>query len=250
MRKMKVAVMAGTFAAFLVIGAGNAFAVPVSMGGGVTLGSETLNMEWPQGSFTGPTVSWQDDNRVTLRQSSVGATLFLDAHFAALSVDLMQGSFDVSGRMWYDSAGAGSNFTPGDMFVGSWSATLINANLVGKFPIALFGMPTARVFPMLGAGYQIANVVEQLENGFMDRSFNNIRVLFGIGADFDLNQRVFLRFSVLPYYHLTRAVTLRLVDPANIADISETTFVAHGGFGMNAGVLVGFRFGRDPSPMP
>jgi len=247
MKTKKAMFLTGTFLVlFLVSGAARAFALPISVGGGVTVGGESINLDWPTGSLSGPgPILWAEDNRLTIRQNSVGASVFFDAHFVNLSVDFLQGNFDVSGRM--------PNATPGnvpaDMFVGSWSATLINFNLVGKFPIPLFNMHTVRIFPMLGAGYQVGSVVENLgDGGLFDRGFNNIRILFGIGADFDLNNRVFIRLSLLPYYHLTRRVTLALVDPTSPPD--QTPFVAHGGFGTNATLAFGFRLGSNPQPMP
>jgi len=243
MKSKKVAFLTGALAVlFFASGAARAFAVPISVGGGVTLGTEALVLEWPDGSLLGPGgtggPTWLAPNRINLRQNSIGASVFFDAHFVMLNVDFLQGNFDVGGtRMG----------TP-ESFAGTWSSTLINFNLVGKFPITFFGMDTVRIFPMFGVGYQIGNVVEYLDGGLFDRGFNNIRILFGLGADFDFNNRVFMRFSALPYYHLTRNVTLTLVDPANPP--ADTSFVAHGGFGVNATLALGFRLGRNPQPMP
>jgi hypothetical protein len=251
MKKSKKALLlTGAFLAlFLAAGAGSAFAqpMPLSIGGGLILGTESLILDWPDGSsgIAGGGINFNNDNRINMRQNSVGASIFFDAHFVTLSLDFLQGNFDVSGRMPNVS---GSPHDPPEMFVGSWSATLINANLIGKFPIAFFGMDTARVFPMIGLGYQLGNVVEELDGGMFDRSFNNVRVLFGLGGDFDLNNRVFFRVSVLPYYHLTRDFTLMLVDPST--PVGDTSMVAHGGFGLNAGLTVGFRLGSNPQPMP
>ena len=242
MRAKKTIFLTGAFLVlFLASGAARAFALPLplSVGGGVNIGTESLVLEWPDGSLSDPIV-WDAPNRINVRQNSIGASVFFDAHFVMLGVDFLQGNFDVGGTMMGP--------TLPDVFAGTWSATMINFNLIGKFPIPLFNMQNVRVFPMLGVGYQFANVVEDLDGGLFDRGFNNFRILFGLGADFDFNSRVFLRLSVLPYYHMTRNVSLSLVDPANSP--SDTTFVAHGGFGANASLAIGFRLGNNPQPMP
>jgi len=215
----------------IVSGIGTVWAVPYSLGGGLTFGNEALYLDWDNGRF----------NTV---QKSIGGSLFFDAHYASLSVDVASGNFDVSGRVFspvdvFDADGKPLQ-PPAynlDQTVTSYSATLLNANLVGKFPLSLYGLSTVRVFPMLGVGYQLAQIVQK--ESLIAGTYNGIRLLFGLGGDFDLSDRVFLRLAALPYYSFAKESTKGLVKSAGYGDWN-----AHGGFGASGYVMVGFRLGR------
>jgi len=216
--------------AVVVIMSGAAHAIPISLGGGAAFGTESVNLDW-------------GNNRFDFLQNFIGVSTFFDAYFAMLAIDLMSGSYDLSGRIFKDgtvnSDGDDVSITKLDKVVSSYSATLLNLNLIGKFPLDLYGLKTARVYPMLGAGFQLAQIVQ--EEGLFEGTFNEMKVIFGLGGDFDVSDRVFIRFMVLPHYALTKVSTVKIVESYFV---DNTGWNAHGGFGVNGHLMAGFRIGN------
>ena len=215
------------------------YAYPVSMGGGLVFGGGTTSLDW-------------DMNRFKTAQSTQGVSLFFDTKYAALFVDIMSGAWDLSGRYSPfvppeeepDPDTPSTDLVPkGDFsqyhIVKSYSTSVVDINLIFKFPLALYGLETVSIFPIVGGAYQISQIVEDAT--LVSGTYNEIRLLFGLGGDFDLSDRVYLRFMALPYYHLTKKTTTNIVK-----EVVDGPWGAHGGFGANGYIMAGFRFGHSP----
>jgi len=223
----------------IVIISGAVYAYPVSMGGGLVFGTGSTSLDW-------------DMNRFKTSDNAQGVSLFIDTNYVSLLVDIMSGSWDLSGRYSpFEKPAVEPDpdepvialVPPTSLdrvhIVKSYSATLLNLNLIFKFPLPLYGLETVHIFPILGAGYQISQIVEN--ETMFSGTYNEIKVLFGMGGDFDISDRVYLRFMAIPYYHLTKTITTDIVE-----EIVGSSWGAHGGFGANGYIMAGFRFGRSP----
>jgi len=222
MRKMFAIVAVATAVALAMSGA--AYAIPLSAGVGASFGTETVGLDW-------------ENNRFKVKEQGLGLSAFFDAHYVAASVDLMSGSYDLSGRIFKEN-GTDPETYDLEQVVSSLSATLLNFNLIGKYPLPLYGLERVSVFPMIGAGYQMAQIVQA--EGPLFGSYNSIKILFGIGGDFDISERVFLRFVLLPHYALTKNSTKKIVKD----HFGKPDWNAHGGFGASGHILAGFRLGH------
>jgi hypothetical protein len=224
----RIAVFVVSIMAFVATFAG---ALPISIGSGVSMGMESINLE-NQSLDSG---SWGPLSTLDISLNTIGASLFVDFHYAYFSLNISQGEYAVVGRM--------PNAQP-DMFGGRYSSAFIDANLVGKLPISLYSSQSILIFPMVGLGYRLSAVDGALDAGnnegiFFDPSFNSVRLIFGLGADFNFNENVFLRLLALPYYHFPGKVRKGLVipDSANKSELIELP----GGYGMSGGLTIGFR---------
>ncbi|MCL2608583.1 MAG: hypothetical protein FWD94_01590 [Treponema sp.] len=203
-----------------------AWAVPVSLGSGLAIGTSLVDLDW-------------ENTRFKSLENGIGASFFFDAHYVSLSADILNGYYDISGRAISpaESPADDEELSTIKPEVASYSASLLNINIIGKFPVALYDLSSVYVFPMIGVGYRMSRVVE--DAGPFRGTFNEIKVLFGLGGDFYLNRRVFFRISLIPYYHLTRESTQKIVRRVSGND----AFLAHGGFGVNGYLMMGIRLG-------
>jgi len=162
-----------------------------------------------------------DDN---LNHIGFGGFLFLDATFAELAISFMGGPALANWEFSeYGVSESGSE---------SGSFTALDFSLVGKFPIALGG-GNMTVFPMLGIGYSV--VLSSIDDEeFSASDLSTFRITLGAGADFDINENLFFRASVLGYYRFAPSLYR---DFANFPGID-----AHGGFGATVRLGIGFRF--------
>lgn len=217
------------FVTIMVFMSSVAVALPMSLGGGLNLGMESINSE----NIGTADVSW-----LNVSVDTIGASVFFDVNYACLSVNILQGNYASMGRM------PASPPMP-TMFNIKQSFSFIDIQLVGKLPISLYGSQTILVFPMVGLGYRLSDMDGGLEfdndkGGYFDPSFNSLRILFGLGADFNFNENVFLRLSALPYYFFPEKAYRNMVmdDSANKGGLVDLP----GGYGINGGLSVGFRF--------
>jgi hypothetical protein len=131
--------------------------------------------------------------------------------------------------------------TSGDAFFGSYDATIFDIQLLGKFPLSLYGTNSVRIFPMFGIGYQAsaekgAVASQNMAGDLFDGTFNNVRLFFGIGGDFDVTSAVFVRVQALPYYHFPMDVPTKFIDSSGTGSVKVP-----GGFGVDASLTIGFK---------
>jgi hypothetical protein len=208
------------------------YAIPLSVGGGLVFGTEWTNLNW-------------EDAHVNIRQDSLGGSVFFDAYFASLSMALMQGNYDI----YADAKAPDGNPIIREDSVIIRSATLLDINLVGKFPVPFQNMQTLQFFPMIGIGCQISTAVEETPDDlFITNGFNNFRVLLGLGIDLDLSDLVFIRISALPYYNVPMAPRTKFA-PKTDGD-STSVMGIPGGFGVNGNLSFGFKLGNVPNKQP
>lgn len=179
-----------------------------------------------------------------LYNASFGAWGFVDATFAELSVSFLAG---------IPSWDRGTPFTDNRIYRGSFFA--FDLSLLGRLPFAL-GESGISIFPLLGIGYSIVFSATLDDGSFWEwgegdwpivrseepmdpegsASFNpfhlgNFKIIAGVGGDFALSEKVFLRTSVLGSY---RVAARHFRNMADNADVS-------GGFGITIKLGVGFR---------
>jgi len=168
-----------------------------------------------------------------------GGFVFLDATFAELTIAFMGGPAPFTMEMGYDGV------TISETLSGSFTA--LDFSLVGKFPFALGG-GNITVFPMLGIGYNVVlssndedgNDMFEGNDEFSATDLSTFRITLGGGADFDINQNLFFRATVLGYYRFAPSLFRDLVaDEMRRYGISANY---HGGFGATVRFAVGFRF--------
>jgi len=198
-------------------------ALPISVGSGVVFGTEAVKLDY-------------DNNRFDMKQNYIGLSTFFDAHYVSLGIDLMNGNVDLSGRAFREDENAPGTYSLNQV-VQSYSALMLDINLLGKLPLPLFGLEQVSVFPMLGAGFKMVQIVQEQTPLF--GAYNDIKILFGVGGDFDISERVFLRFVLLPHYALAIPSTKIIVA----SHFDKPNWSAHGGFGASGHIMAGFRFG-------
>jgi len=213
--------------AFAVLAAGTVVAIPMNVGGGVNMATESIDFNFRP---TATNSSNEPGSSLSIREDTIGASLFFDVYYACLSLELAHGARSVVG---YD--------TSGDAFFGSYDATIFNAQLLGKFPLPLYSTDSIRIFPMFGVGYQAsaekgAVATTNMTGDLFDGTFNNFRLFFGIGADFDVTKAVFVRVQALPYYHFPMDVPMDFIVPQGTGSVKVP-----GGFGLNGSLAIGFK---------
>jgi hypothetical protein len=157
-----------------------------------------------------------------------GGHAFFDARFAEVSLGIMGGPVN------------DIEVSDGDRETERWGSLLaMELSLLGKFPVDMGGFT---FFPLLGFGYSIGlSFTDEDGNSFDDvgDAFNTFRIKFGVGADFDINESLFFRTSVLGWYGFAPSLVSDWADLTNAfgGDVS-----ARGGFGASVRLGVGFRF--------
>ena len=183
-------------------------------------------------SFSGGRIArihYDSDNWIGERALGFGGHVFFDARFVEASIGIMGGPLS-----WVD-------VYDGDRDSERWGTlTSMELSLLGKFPIDL-GAVT--FFPMLGIGGNIAlSVRDDDGNSWDDMSddsvgewYSTFRIKFGVGADFDITERVFFRAQGLGWYGFAPSGIRDAVDYMPGLD-------ARGGLGGSVRLSVGFRF--------
>jgi len=168
-----------------------------------------------------------------------GGWFFADARFVELSVGFFGGARDVHAS-WNLPVGQGS----GRLYEDSFFA--FNLSLLGKFPIDLGRRGNVSIFPLLGIGLNVLGGSElDDDSGFpneLERWEANdltVRIKFGVGGDFNLGQRLFLRTNLLGFYRLPTSQERDLASSLN--NIPGFDASAPGGFGGSLRVGIGFR---------
>jgi len=203
--------------------AGGAFADSMfSLGGGFSF----------SGGRIGRLVYDSDDWHGT-RALGFGGHVFFDATFVEASIGIMGGPLS-----WVDVYD-GSR----EVYDDTGSLVSMELSLLGKFPIAMG--ESATFFPLLGIGASIAlsasdpdgESMETLVHSIGDQ-FSTFRLKFGLGADFDITERVFFRAQGLGWYGFAPSAYRDWADIENAfgGDVS-----ARGGFGGSVRLAVGFR---------
>ena len=152
-----------------------------------------------------------------INQFNYGGLVFFDATYAELSVYVQGGLYGYNEvmmtRLTSDSP---PSLVPrtGD----GWE-TVLGFSLLGKYPFSL--TPAFKLFPLLGLDYQIAlsekrkpsgGITHDRTDGILDLDvdgnaydlsvWNSSWIIVGIGADFSIMKRVFLRGELLCGFRL------------------------------------------------
>jgi len=158
-----------------------------------------------------------------LNQMGLGAYAFLDATFLEVAVGFSGGP-----SMWSythsNPVGGSADLTVGGM------AFALNLSLLGRFPIAVG--ESLEFFPLAGIAYNIVMSSRVDGNQVRGYSLNTFRLQLGVGADFDMNENMFLRTSLLGWYGFA---------PAYFARSPRDNETVNGGFGGTLRVGVGIR---------
>ncbi|MBN1798859.1 MAG: hypothetical protein JW822_09790 [Spirochaetales bacterium] len=116
------------------------------------------------------------------------------------------------------------------------SASYLIITVLAKYP---FDMGGVVIFPMLGAEYQLNLSLydddTDLKDGYSDEqnaSLNDLYILAGVGADFDITESLYARVMALFSYSLT---------PENPGNYDDDDIVKWG-WNIRAGVCIGYRF--------
>jgi hypothetical protein len=117
-----------------------------------------------------------------------------------------------------------------------YSASYLVITVLGKYPFDVGGVV---IFPMLGAEYQLNLTLydddTDLKDTFSDdadASLNDLYLLAGVGADFDITESLYARVMALFSYCLT---------PDNPGNYDDDDIVKWG-WNIKAGVCIGYRF--------
>ena len=162
-----------------------------------------------------------------LNSFGFGGYVFLDATFVELSVGLLMGPY--SQRM----SGGG---LPTVSYSGSFSS--MGFSLLGKYPFNIGG-GNVFLFPLLGVGYDIVLFVSDADD--VDSfDLNTFSIQFGIGADLGINERLFIRTSLLGTWRFAPRYARDMAD--YLSDSTGINFSASGGFGVTTKIAIGFRF--------
>jgi len=155
-----------------------------------------------------------------------GGWAFTDAKYAELSIGLYGGplSFTITEDYQEDY----KYITVSDTFKGSFFA--MDFNLLGKYPFVLGKKRSISIFPLLGIGYQLI-VAATLEGFNIDTptDLSTFRILLGIGGDFALSEKLFLRTSLLGLYRFPSKIENDAVDFANAIPGTKIFFLGLGG---------------------
>jgi hypothetical protein len=121
-------------------------------------------------------------------------------------------------------------------FMEDYSASYLVITVLGKYPFDVGGVV---IFPMLGAEYQLNLTLYDGDNDQKDglsddeiATLNDLYVLAGIGADFDIMESLYCRVTALFSYCLT---------PDNYGNYDDDDIVKWG-WNIKAGVAIGYRF--------
>lgn len=194
-----------------------ASALDMSAGGGVSFSGLSSKTEWSMGSFS-------DDGKLTA--TYFGFNGFFDAQYAVASVGLQMSL----------SQKADGEDTKED-------TTDLTMGILGKYPIALGSFT---VFPLAGIEYD-ANLSIKADGEKVDKadldadvkaSYNMFWIKAGIGADFGINDNIYIRPTALFGYKLKSKL-----EKDYITDMKDAGGEASiNTFKYDIGLSVGYKF--------
>ena len=167
-----------------------------------------------------------------------GGFVFLDATYAELSL----GFFGGSGKVKQTIEGI-----PGMSSSSEADVSIMNFNigLLGKYPIGISEKLT--VFPLLGIEYDVC-LSAKTGGSKVDKpgDFSALWFKLGGGVDYDLTEKIYLRFEALYGLRLknkfekdTETAYSALFQSSRISDPETKTLLGHG---LTAKIAAGFRF--------
>ena len=209
----------------LTVFAGGAFAMPqfgISAGGGIMFDHANLGYVRTRVSAPGAAAV---TNSISVEHLGFGAWGFLDVTFAELSVGFVGGPAD-----WYRDGDEESTEH------GSFAA--LDFSLLGRIPFALAG-GNVSIFPLLGIGYNVVLVSREDFVGDYPNTashLNSFRLQFGVGGDFDISERAFVRTSVLGTWRFAGRYLDDLAGELRNEPNTEATTRGDAGVTMKVGV--------------
>jgi hypothetical protein len=137
-----------------------------------------------------------------------GAWVFADAKYAELSIGLYGGSLICNTSTDAPPLPKTESTLEGSFFAMDFS-------LLGKYPFVL-GKSGISLFPLLGIGYQLV-IAGSLEGTDIDTpsDLSALKILLGVGADFALGEKFFIRSSLLGGYRFPSKMQNDFIDAAN-----------------------------------
>jgi len=219
---------------FVCVGTALSAQISMSAGGGVLLDMSFRNgMKAKDGD---------DSMYMGYRNISFGGFGFFDATYAEADVSFAYGSLTqvmkakLNGESENESESAGS-------------VIQLGISLLGKYPIEL-GPVT--VFPLAGIGYNIVLSAKDKDGEKMYDSedddktamkqMSQFAILFGGGADYNINDNLYIRGSLLLQVRLAAKEMKDTVKAMNDIDFAPVDFKTTLGFGPVLKVAVGYRF--------
>jgi hypothetical protein len=162
-----------------------------------------------------------------------GAWVFADAKYAELSIGLYGGPLHL-----YFSEGRDLDSSFEDnSFDGTFFA--LDFSLLGKYPFVI-SKKGSSIFPLLGIGYQL---VTSASLGGMDvdtpSDLSAFKILIGVGADFALGEKFFIRSSLLGFYRFPSKMLNDYIDAANAIPGVSASYDT--GFGATVKVAFGVK---------
>jgi len=180
------------------------------------------------GAMTYEGTGWESTSN--FQKTQPGGFLFLDATYAELSLGLMSGR--VSG---------------GDTF----NVLSMDIGLLGRYPIRVAKIT---VSPLLGAGYNLVLSASKNSGADINWGKNNlpdeagdystIRIMLGVGADFDVTDHVFARAGYAAHYAFAPEAIAKVVERENNNSNNNNKYSKSksGGIGGTYTFALGYRF--------
>jgi hypothetical protein len=245
MKKVFAGVIVG-----LALGAVSAVsALDMSVGGGASF---TGNFG---GGFSTPEVKYQ--NIVLIKELEtkmpwMGGVVsgFFDLTYAEISIGITGGSGTLSQEIPILNLTTGQvSYVPNDA---SFGVVAFDISLLGKYPIAL--SDAVSLAPLVGIDYQswLAGgvAIQNIDGSVIEEPGDNSRlwVKFGLGLDYNLNEKVFLRIPVLYGIGLANKVEEdagkvfeQSLEPLKVLGVDFGDSKVLPSNGLTLGVSVGFR---------
>jgi hypothetical protein len=175
-----------------------------------------------------------NDNTIVFNALSIGA--YVDITYVSIGVSYIFSIGDPTGAVYVDGTKDEVN---SDLFTAIMEKTSISylaITALGKYPFDVGGVT---IFPMLGLEYILNLSMEQDGTDMKDTmtdeqkdSLNDLFILGGVGADFNITESIYARVLALFAFNLTPD------SPLGIMGGAENEW----GWTVKAGVAIGYRF--------
>ena len=174
-----------------------------------------------------------------------GGFVFFDAAYAELTLGVFHGG----GKMKSTTTLGGQSVPTMPNTEVDISGTYLNIGLLGKYPFALSNKLS--LFPLLGLEYDVCLSVKK-EGAGSDQTdgsagdYNMLWFKLGAGVDFDLTEKIYLRFEALYGIRLEAEFEKDMVSAAKAQaasmNIAGADVNARLGHGLTAKLAVGYQF--------
>jgi hypothetical protein len=174
------------------------------------------------------------DDTIVFNALSIGA--YVDITYVSIGVSYIFSIGDPTGAVYVDGTKDDAASDALTSTIEKTSISYLAITALGKYPFDVGGVT---IFPMLGLEYILNLSLEQDGNDLKDTmtdeekdSLNDLFILGGVGADFNITESIYARVLALFAFNLTPD------SPESIAGGVENEW----GWIIKAGVAIGYRF--------